>query len=256
MRAREFITEAVDMALMKQVADASGISNPNVIKVGQKVRLPDGTTYTVVAGDSLGAIVAGRYKGAPPIKTDSDFDQENDDDYDPGIDGDAEPATTATSSSSGWTDSSGNAIRSGDGSQVKAGTGNEKQIKPVDGRVTSPYGIRKKPKARASANHRAVDFGVPVGTPVKAPISGQVTQAVISNDDCGGTIAISNGTVQHRFCHCSKINVRVGDTVEQGDIVGLTGGGKGDPGAGTSTGPHLHWEKKLLATNQLVNPLA
>jgi murein DD-endopeptidase MepM/ murein hydrolase activator NlpD len=182
-----------------------------------------------VSGDTLSAIVNGKFKGAAPT---------------PGDD------------STQWQDGSGNAVKTGDGQSVASGSSDNSAIKPVNAPVTSPFGPRRSPKPGASSNHLGVDLGSATGTPVKAPISGRVTQAVIANDACGGTIAISNGTVQHRFCHCSKINVRVGDEVEQGDIVGLTGGGKGSPGAGTSTGPHLHWEKKILATNTLTNPLA
>jgi murein DD-endopeptidase MepM/ murein hydrolase activator NlpD len=258
MRAREFIIEAVDMDLIKQVAAASGISNPNAIKVGQKVKLPDGTTYTVVAGDSLGAIVAGRYKGAPPVQTtdttNSNPSQETDDADD---DVDSAPPPDAPQEPAGWTDSQGQAIRSSDGSQVKSGSGSkgpEPQITPANGPITSKFGQRNTGIKGASKNHQGVDIGVGVGTPVRAPISGTVVEAKPDSKGCGGTISIANGDIKHRFCHCSKINVRVGDEVEQGDIVGLTGGRPGARGAGTSSGPHLHWEKYV--SNVPRNPIA
>ena len=258
MRAREFITEAVDMDLIKQVAAASGISNPNAIKSGQKVKLPNGTTYTVVAGDTLGAIIDGRYKGAPPVQTtdttNSNPGQETDDADD---DVDSAPPPDAPQEPAGWTDSQGQPVRAGDGSQIKAGSGSkgpEQQITPVNGPITSKFGLRNISVKGASSAHRAVDIGVPVGTPVKAPISGTVVEAKPDSKGCGGTISIANGDVKHRFCHCSKINVRVGDEVEQGDIVGLTGGRPGARGAGTSSGPHLHWEKYV--SNVPRNPIA
>jgi murein DD-endopeptidase MepM/ murein hydrolase activator NlpD len=238
MRAREFIFEESTMALVKKVADANGIANPNLIKVGQKINLPNGTTYTVAAGDTLSAIVNGQFKGTAP-------DAAN-----------ARPGLAPKTAASSWQDSSGTPIKSGDGQPVAGPSAGTDSIKPVNARVTSPFGPRREPKPGASANHLGVDLGSAVGTPVKAPISGRVTQAVMSTNACGGTIAISDGTVQHRFCHCSKINVQVGQDVEQGAVVGLTGGGPGTPGAGVSTGPHLHWEKKILATNTLTNPLA
>jgi murein DD-endopeptidase MepM/ murein hydrolase activator NlpD len=151
------------------------------------------------------------------------------------------PALPATSS----TDTKSNAI----GFDKTSGT-NKSQIDPVQGKVTSKFG-----EPRKGRSHPGVDIGAQSGTPIKAPITGQVTQAVMSNDDCGGTIAISDGNVQHRFCHCSKINVSVGQYVKQGSVVGLTGGGSRDTGRGRSTGPHLHWEKKL-ASGGLVNPMA
>ena len=135
------------------------------------------------------------------------------------------------------------------GQPAQATTGTS-EIKPVQGSVTSNFGVGRK-----GGSHPGVDIRAASGTQIKAPITGQVTQAAMTNNSCGGTIAISNGTVQHRFCHCSKIYVSVGQYVRQGDVVGLTGGGSGDSGRGHSTGPHLHWEKKL-ASGGLVNPLA
>lgn len=131
-----------------------------------------------------------------------------------------------------------------------------KNIMPVDGRVTSPFGSRHSPTAGASSNHLGVDLASSTGTPVRAPISGKVVYASMDSNDCGGTIAIFNSTdkIKHRFCHCSKIDVVVGQSVEQGEIVGLTGGGKTDPGHGTSTGPHLHWEKQVAG--RLVDPMS
>lgn len=130
-----------------------------------------------------------------------------------------------------------------------------KNIMPVDGRVTSPFGSRHSPTAGASSNHLGVDLASSTGTPVRSPISGKVVYASMDDNNCGGTIAIlSTNKVKHRFCHCSKIDVVVGQHVEQGEVVGLTGGGKNDPGHGTSTGPHLHWEKQVAG--RLVDPIS
>jgi len=129
-------------------------------------------------------------------------------------------------------------------------------VMPVNGRVTSPFGSRHAPTDGASSNHLGVDLASATGTPVRAPISGKVVYAEMDDNACGGTIAIFNPTdkIKHRFCHCSKIDVVVGQSVEQGDIVGLTGGGPKDPGKGTSTGPHLHWEKQVAGAQ--VDPMA
>jgi murein DD-endopeptidase MepM/ murein hydrolase activator NlpD len=127
-------------------------------------------------------------------------------------------------------------------------------ILPVNGRVTSPFGKRQSPTAGASTNHPGVDLAASTGTPVRSPISGKVVYARMDDNPCGGTIAILNNKEKHRFCHCSKIIVDVGQTVAQGDIVGLTGGGKSDPGRGVSTGSHLHWEKQIAGLQ--VDPMA
>jgi murein DD-endopeptidase MepM/ murein hydrolase activator NlpD/pyrimidine deaminase RibD-like protein len=127
-------------------------------------------------------------------------------------------------------------------------------IMPVNGRLTSAFGNRKPPVPGATTNHHGVDIAVPTGTPVRSPIAGKVIYASMDNNACGGTITISNGREKHRFCHCSKIDVTVGQVIQQGDVVGLTGGGARDPGRGLSTGPHLHWEKYIAGN--LVDPMS
>jgi murein DD-endopeptidase MepM/ murein hydrolase activator NlpD len=108
---------------------------------------------------------------------------------------------------------------------------------------------------REDGPHTGVDLPVPVGTKVKAPMNGIITVADMNfNSKCGGTIDIDykNGYTS-RFCHMSKINVEVGDQVEQGQVVGLSGGERNTPGAGRTTGPHLHWTFKL--NGELVDPI-
>ena len=128
-------------------------------------------------------------------------------------------------------------------------------IPPIDNLVvTSPFGPRQSPVPGASTNHPGVDLKAPTGTPIRSPISGKVVYASMDDNACGGTIAIKNNKEKHRFCHCSEIMVDVGDDVEQGDIVGLTGGGKSDLGRGISTAPHLHWEKQVAGVQK--DPMA
>jgi pyrimidine deaminase RibD-like protein/peptidoglycan hydrolase-like protein with peptidoglycan-binding domain len=125
---------------------------------------------------------------------------------------------------------------------------------PVNGRLTSAFGNRKAPVPGTGTGHPGVDIAVPTGTAVRSPIAGKVEYASMDNNACGGTIAISNGREKHRFCHCSKIDVTVGQVIQQGDVIGLTGGGARDPGRGLSTGPHLHWEKYIAGN--LVDPMS
>ena len=122
--------------------------------------------------------------------------------------------------------------------------------RPVQGKVSSPFGSK-----RGNRTHQGVDIGVTSGTKIKSPITGKVIRAVMDNTGCGGTIIISDGTFQHKFCHCSKINVSAGQNVKQGDVVGLTGGGDTDIGKGNARGQHLHWEKRILATGVDVDPM-
>ena len=91
--------------------------------------------------------------------------------------------------------------------------------------------------------HPGMDIPVPVGTKVLAPMDGIVKIANMNyNNLCGGTIDIDYGNgFTSRFCHMSKIDVREGDRVTQSQVVGLSGGVPGAPGAGRTTGPHLHF---------------
>lgn len=116
--------------------------------------------------------------------------------------------------------------------------------------VSSPFGEKRKYET-----HPGVDIPVPSGTSIKAPLDGVVKTANINhNRMCGGTIDIDYGNgFWSRFCHCSKIDVKEGDIVKRGQVVGLTGGKKGETGAGNSGGPHLHFTLKKDGKN--VDPM-
>lgn len=107
--------------------------------------------------------------------------------------------------------------------------------------VSSPFGEKRK-----NETHPGVDIPVPSGTSIKAPLDGVVKTANINhNRMCGGTIDIDYGNgYWSRFCHCRRIDVKEGDIVKRGQVVGLTGGKKGETGAGNSGGPHLHFTLK------------
>jgi murein DD-endopeptidase MepM/ murein hydrolase activator NlpD len=95
--------------------------------------------------------------------------------------------------------------------------------------------------------HPGIDIATPSGTPVKTPLDGIVELVSPNlNKYCGGTIDIKHPSgYWTRFCHVKQINVKNGQKLKQGDIVGLSGGGKNDIGKGKSSGPHLHWTLKL-----------
>ena len=115
--------------------------------------------------------------------------------------------------------------------------------------VTSNFGEK-----RSYESHPGVDLKASSGTEIKSPADGKILNAKFSDGACGGTIQIEHGNgFISRYCHCKDIRVSPGQIVKQGEVVGLTGGAKGDKGAGRSTGPHLHFE--LKKNGQLVNPL-
>ena len=121
-------------------------------------------------------------------------------------------------------------------------------IWPVSGGyITSGFGHRTKPNAAASSYHQGVDIAVSTGTAVHASSGGTVTQAGWYGN-YGYVVFISHGNgVETRYGHLSKVEVSVGETVSQGDVIALSGS------TGNSTGPHLHFEMRINGT--AVNPL-
>ena len=117
----------------------------------------------------------------------------------------------------------------------------------VDGWALPLASIDALRAARPHHNYPAWDYGTPVGTELMAMTSGRITTAL--DDDgarCGGTVSITTDAgAQITHCHLSSVLVDRGDDVEAGDLLGLTGGQPGAPGAGNTSGPHLHLQIRL-----------
>ncbi len=115
-------------------------------------------------------------------------------------------------------------------------------------RTTSPYGqLRSYGSGPPSSYHAGHDFGADKGTPVMAPITGTVALAEPLQVR-GKAIIIDHGVgIFTAYWHLSQIDVVVGQTVGQGQVIGLVGN------SGLSTGAHLHWE--LRVHNTPVDPL-
>lgn len=114
---------------------------------------------------------------------------------------------------------------------------------PVIGKwtLTSPFGDTR----GRSTPHQGMDMACPVGTPIIATADGTVVYAGISGG-YGNLVEINHAnSAQSRYGHLSKINVKIGDKVTQGQQIGLSGGAKGAYGSGDATGPHLHFEIRL-----------
>lgn len=120
---------------------------------------------------------------------------------------------------------------------------------PVDGaRLSSRFGMRKHPVLGYSKMHRGVDFAAPTGTPIYAAGDGTV-EAAGRNGGYGNYVRIRhNGTYKTAYAHLSRIKVKKGSRVRQGQVIGLVGS------TGRSTGPHLHYE--VLQNNKQTNPLS
>ena len=101
---------------------------------------------------------------------------------------------------------------------------------------TSGFGRRKSPGGIGSTNHKGVDFGAPVGTPIPAQMSGKVVASGYHGARGNYVIVESGSGMRQVYQHNSRNLVSVGQTVGKGQILGLVGS------TGASTGPHLHYE--------------
>jgi murein DD-endopeptidase MepM/ murein hydrolase activator NlpD len=121
-------------------------------------------------------------------------------------------------------------------------------IAPVKGIFTSGFGVRADPMTHGRGDHQGVDIAAAPGQPVRASADGVVIRAA----DIGGlgqAVFIAHGFgVTTRYGHMSRIEVRPGQRVKRGDIVGRVGN------TGRSTGYHLHYEVRV--DGDPVNPLA
>lgn len=113
--------------------------------------------------------------------------------------------------------------------------------KPVNGDVdmSSGFGMRMDPFLRSPAMHTGLDMRGDTGDPVRATANGKVTAAG-PNGGYGKMVEIEhqNG-VSTRYAHLSAIDVRVGQSVKIGQVIGKIGS------TGRSTGPHLHYETRV-----------
>lgn len=109
-------------------------------------------------------------------------------------------------------------------------------IWPVTGRISGRFGNQRIYNGKPGSPHSGMDIAVPQGTPVKAPASGRVTFADADLYLTGGTVLLDHGHgVSSNFLHLSRVDVKVGDRIEQGQVIGAVGK------TGRASGPHLHW---------------
>jgi murein DD-endopeptidase MepM/ murein hydrolase activator NlpD len=108
---------------------------------------------------------------------------------------------------------------------------------PATGRISGVFGSQRIYAGEPGAPHAGLDIARPTGTPVAAPADGVVVLAAASPFSLeGNLLMIDHGMgLNSAFLHLSRIDVKVGDVVRQGQPLGAIGM------TGRATGPHLHW---------------
>ena len=118
-------------------------------------------------------------------------------------------------------------------------------IKPLQGKITSEYGYRDPTTPTVPKNHTGVDIASPTGTKIVSATDGTV---ILSSDqgDYGKHLKIQYRDIIVVYAHCSKLYVKQGDQIQQGQEIAEVGS------TGNSTGPHLHFE--IRYQNRYVDP--
>ncbi|MBR2069694.1 MAG: peptidoglycan DD-metalloendopeptidase family protein [Candidatus Gastranaerophilales bacterium] len=124
-------------------------------------------------------------------------------------------------------------------------------VKPVNGKITSPFGWRIHPIFKRKIFHSGLDIAVPYGTPIKAANSGRVI-FVGWYSGYGKVVIIDHGNINGiptttLYAHMSQTLTKQGANIAKGQVIGKVGT------TGYSTGPHLHFEVRQKGNP--VNPL-
>jgi hypothetical protein len=107
---------------------------------------------------------------------------------------------------------------------------------PTRGRISGVYGSQRIYNGSPRSPHSGLDVAAGTGTPLKAPAAGIVAFADPDLYLTGGTVLIDHGHgLSSVFLHLSRIDVKIGQRVERGDVFGAVGA------TGRATGPHMHW---------------
>jgi len=207
------------------IISVNGITNARTLRLGQVLRIPnqDGLIYDVKPGDTLAKISAKYGIDPQAIKTAnelfSDYVKANTSIFIPGAKLDIIELQEITGDLFIW---------------------------PLRGVITSPYGYRANPFGGARQFHNGIDIAVPLGTPIRAAMTGRVTTAGYDRS-YGNYVVISHHSgYRTLYAHLNVIRTRPGAYVVTGEVIGDAGS------TGMSTGPHLHFT--VYKNGVTVNP--
>jgi murein DD-endopeptidase MepM/ murein hydrolase activator NlpD len=115
-------------------------------------------------------------------------------------------------------------------------------------RMASGYGWRTDPFTKVRKFHHGMDFTAPTGTPIYATGNGRIVRADNTATGYGNHIVIDHGFgYETLYAHLHRYNVRVGQQVKRGDVIGFVGS------TGRSQAPHLHYE--VIKDGERINPI-
>jgi murein DD-endopeptidase MepM/ murein hydrolase activator NlpD len=115
-------------------------------------------------------------------------------------------------------------------------------------RMASGYGWRVDPIYKIQEFHKGMDFTCPIGTAVHVTGDGVVETVDFNYGGYGNEIIVNHGFgYRTRYAHLSRFNVKPGQKLKRGDVIGYSGN------TGKSTGPHLHYE--VLKNGDVLNPV-
>ena len=115
-------------------------------------------------------------------------------------------------------------------------------IKPIEGVISSKYGIRETATGNVPKNHTGTDIAANLGTKIKSSTDGEVVLAS-EEGDYGKHLKIQIGDVSIIYAHCNILYVKQGEKIIQGQEIAEVGS------TGNSTGPHLHFEIRIFERN-------
>jgi murein DD-endopeptidase len=115
-------------------------------------------------------------------------------------------------------------------------------MKVIEGKITSGFGERIHPVTRVRSFHNGTDVSAPIGTEVRSPIEGKVTDVYVHATG-GKTVIIGDeNMLRFGFAHLSEPLVKTGDKVSKGQVIARSGN------TGLGTGAHLHFSAKTGGT--------